>query len=318
MPAEDCLICGTRAVREQGTGDWTRVQCRRCGSFRITGDFELGWNDSAGSLTDVTRGTASGWIQEGVDRLLQLEDLARLQALTPLPVGEKAERLLKFLAKKSPRPGDQLTVQCDDSHVLGLTWASNLMEVKYLAADYLADAKGYLQLSGPRHLSNSSLGGISIAPAGWAFLESLRYSNAESARGFIAMYFADHLTELRETGLKGAITDAGYEARVMTDIEHANRIDDEIIAQIRGARFMVADFTGTRGGVYFEAGFAVGLGIPVIWTCSQETLDDDNLHFDVEHYNFLTWREGVIDEFRHRLSRRIESILGKGPRATSA
>ncbi len=39
-----------------------------------------------------------------------------------------------------------------------------------------------------------------------------------------------------------------------------------------GLRFMIADFTGHRGGVYFEAGFAHGLGIPVIWTCREDQL----------------------------------------------
>ena len=40
--------------------------------------------------------------------------------------------------------------------------------------------------------------------------------------------------------------------------EHVNKIDDEIIAEIRRARFVVADFThgdtGGRGSVYYEAG----------------------------------------------------------------
>lgn len=42
--------------------------------------------------------------------------------------------------------------------------------------------------------------------------------------------------------------------------EHSNKIDDEIIGEIRRSAFIVADFTGHRGGVYFEAGFAMGLG----------------------------------------------------------
>ena len=55
-----------------------------------------------------------------------------------------------------------------------------------------------------------------------------------------------------------------------------NSIDDEIIAEIRRSWFVVADFTcGTvphegkevaipRGGVYYEAGFAQGLNVPLI------------------------------------------------------
>jgi nucleoside 2-deoxyribosyltransferase len=73
--------------------------------------------------------------------------------------------------------------------------------------------------------------------------------------------------------------------------EHSNKIDDEIIAEIRRSKFLVADFTcekeKVRGGVYFEAGFAMGLGIPVIWTCAQQSIGD--LHFDTRQYNHIVW-----------------------------
>ena len=42
--------------------------------------------------------------------------------------------------------------------------------------------------------------------------------------------------------------------RSSKDHEHINRIGDEIISQIRRSKFLIADFTGHRGGVYFEAG----------------------------------------------------------------
>jgi nucleoside 2-deoxyribosyltransferase len=61
--------------------------------------------------------------------------------------------------------------------------------------------------------------------------------------------------------------------------EHINKIGDEIISQIRRSKFLIADFTGHRGGVYFEAGLAMGLGLPVFWTCRRDDLD--KLHFDI-------------------------------------
>ena len=36
------------------------------------------------------------------------------------------------------------------------------------------------------------------------------------------------------------------------DIEHTHRIDREIIAKIKSCRFLVADFTEQKAGVYFE------------------------------------------------------------------
>jgi len=57
---------------------------------------------------------------------------------------------------------------------------------------------------------------------------------------------------------------------------HLNKVDVEIIAEIRRSRFLVADFTcesgSVRGGVYFETGFAMGIDIPIIWTCKNTSI----------------------------------------------
>ncbi|MGB7512184.1 MAG: hypothetical protein WBP54_12970 [Pelodictyon phaeoclathratiforme] len=66
------------------------------------------------------------------------------------------------------------------------------------------------------------------------------------------------------------IMEAGYEPLRMDQGEHVNRIDDEIISQINSSKFVVADFTGHQGDVYFEAGYTFGIGLPVFWTCQQE------------------------------------------------
>jgi nucleoside 2-deoxyribosyltransferase len=94
--------------------------------------------------------------------------------------------------------------------------------------------------------------------------------------------------------------------------EHADKIDDEIIAEIRRSAFLIADFTGHRGGVYFEAGYAMGCGLPVIWTCQKD--DIEKLHFDILQYNCIDW--GEPSELRKRLQKRIEALLGRGPRAS--
>jgi hypothetical protein len=45
------------------------------------------------------------------------------------------------------------------------------------------------------------------------------------------------------------------------------------MAEIRRSRFVVADYTGQRNGVYFEAGFGLGLGLVVIPTCRADEVD---------------------------------------------
>ena len=95
--------------------------------------------------------------------------------------------------------------------------------------------------------------------------------------------------------------------------ENTNKIDDEIIAEIRRSKFLVADFTcepgKVRGGVYFEAGFAMALPIPVIWTCAKKSFDD--IHFDTRQYNHIVWN--TPKELRTLLKGRIGAVIGDGP-----
>ncbi len=93
------------------------------------------------------------------------------------------------------------------------------------------------------------LGG-QITPRGHALLEELRTANPESPIGFCAMWFASDVTALWTQAIEPAIRAAGYEPKRIDQDEHTNRIDDEIIAMIRRSKFVVADFTGRRGGVY--------------------------------------------------------------------
>jgi hypothetical protein len=87
-----------------------------------------------------------------------------------------------------------------------------------------------------------------------------------------------------------------------------NRIDDEIIGQIKRCRFMVADFTGQRHSVYFEAGMMNGLGRNVIWMCNEGELS--NLKFDVRQFSFIAYKNAT--DACKRLYDKILAIEGEG------
>jgi nucleoside 2-deoxyribosyltransferase len=92
-------------------------------------------------------------------------------------------------------------------------------------------------------------------------------------------------------------------------IEHVNRIDDQIISDIRRSRFMVADLTGQRQGVYFEAGMMLGQGRTVIWMVHKDELP--KVHFDNRQYNFIVYDD--LSDARKRLKLRILALEGEGP-----
>jgi hypothetical protein len=156
---------------------------------------------------------------------------------------------------------------------------------------------------------------FSLAPQGWTKYEELQKTAVNSAQAFVAMWFNDATEEPYINGLHKAIEDSGYEPRrVDQKHHHLNKVDDEIIAEIRRSRFLVADFTcepdKVRGGVYFEAGFAMGLNIPIIWTCKETSMND--LHFDTRQYPHIVWKHSA--DLYTQLKARIGRLIGDGPK----
>lgn len=146
-----------------------------------------------------------------------------------------------------------------------------------------------------------------VSPKGLLHLEGA--SNVASSVGFCAMWFSEEVKPLWDQVIAPAIQNSGYEALRIDSKQHNGKIDDEIMASIRGAKFVVADFTGNRGGVYYEAGFAHGLDLPVIFMCRE----GDEPHFDIRQYNCIFWNYDNLDDARERLKNRILATLGKGP-----
>lgn len=82
-------------------------------------------------------------------------------------------------------------------------------------------------------------------------------------------------------------------------------ITDRILSEIRLAQFVVADFTGQNQGVYFEAGYAKGLGREIIWTCRADEIG--KLHFDTKHLGHVLWK--TPEDLRERLADSIRANI---------
>ena len=82
------------------------------------------------------------------------------------------------------------------------------------------------------------------------------------------------MDETYKEGIEKAIKECGYTPMKIDEKQHLNKICDEAIGEIRRPLFVVADFThgadGARGSVYYEAGFAHALGLPVIFSCQKD------------------------------------------------
>ena len=140
-------------------------------------------------------------------------------------------------------------------------------------------------------------------------LKQLESSGHSSERAFVAMSFDPKQDVVYDQIIRPSILAAGYFPVRVDRVTHNEKIDDFIISEIRRCRFVVADFTDQKTGVYFEAGFGFGLGRRVIWMCHKS--ESKLLHFDTRQFFHI-----LYDDFakaREDLTNRIEALEGHGP-----
>ena len=296
----ECQLCGsTSKMRAPPRGDFGEYECPRCGKFEITGTAE-----ACEENHEVHR-KLSGWIRDrnrdGMIPRITSNTLLRMASL-PLPnTAERVERLLLEALHGRERLNGRI----------------NLGEPRFVAATYSRDPdempvlwglplqRGWMRVvadQGPT---------VVVTAEGYMAADELKAKRGQSEEVFVAMSFSPEMTSAYERGLQVGIERAGYVPIRVDRTEHVNRIDDEIIAWIRRSAFVVADLTEQKPGVYFETGFALGLNLPVIWSCRKD--DIANLHFDVRQYNCIDWED--VADLARRLQLRVEAIVGRGPRA---
>jgi nucleoside 2-deoxyribosyltransferase len=123
------------------------------------------------------------------------------------------------------------------------------------------------------------------------------------------MSFAPDLKSAYTDGIRPALRETGYSPIRIDELQHNEKIDDKIVAELRRSGLLIADFTGHRGGVYFEAGYGLGRGIPVIWSCRLDEVE--KAHFDTRQFNHLTWT--TPEDLREKLRNRIRATLETYP-----
>lgn len=145
--------------------------------------------------------------------------------------------------------------------------------------------------------------GIIILESGWVKIEKIEQP-VSSKQVFVAMWF-DQKMELAYQKINESCGENGFVSLRISDKEHNNEISSEILYEIRKSHFLIADVTGQRHGVYFEAGYAMALNLPVIWCCRKD--DFANVHFDTRQYNHIVWESE--EELKLLLCSRIKGTI---------
>lgn len=287
-------------MRELHPDDAYLVECSRCGKYEISRTAAACDKSKYGpryQLSGAIRNLQSDeHPPELNDRTLDL-----LLDSVRIPSGpiESIDLLLEHISRRTERPGE--TTKLNPSQDYPLVYAHDGDEFSYYVNN--AEHLGYLETTTERdHV------GYRLSLKGWQRLDDLRKSSKRSDQAFVAMSFDPSLDEAWSNGIKPALKECGYDPLRVDREEHNEKICDKIISDIRKSSLVVADFTGQPGGVYFEAGFALGLDIEVIWSCKEDEVDD--LHFDTRQYNHILWQtpEDLAEKLENRIRATIPSL----------
>ena len=293
MPNENCPVCEgslETPIQISESGNRKSINCLRCGSFTIADEGlfkELGKDDrikwSAWFRTKYRSG--SQITPENFEHVCQ--DVARYD----YGVSEKQLLLLRLLESRTTHPGER--VKLNEVVDYPAIWAHNGDELRFHRTEL--KRRGLIWVSGDWKL-------VSITTSGWNFLHDNAALTNVGNQAFVAMSFSESMKPVFSEGIRPALDRAGYRAYRVDFDEHIQRIDAKIEHEIRNSVFVVADVTEQKQGVYFEAGIAIGLGLPVIWSVNEGEIGD--VHFDTRQYNHVVWKDAaqLQEALYHRVS----------------
>jgi len=310
-----CPVCKTELKeepKEKFYRDVTFFSCHRCGDFAFS--YEL-IEDMPGILqrnknADVKISHALLAMQ-GTNNKVELFT-TNIEAIlkNPLPrPQEQADLLIRWLAEHSDAPGDLVSLDPIEYNLSIIGAKSKAGFVLILS--HLIEKAGLI--NGKIAMLSSGYigcGELSLTFDGWEYYETLLKGKATYRKAFMAMKFGDReLNEVLEKIFKPSVKMAGFDLFKSDDKPRAGPIDDQLRVDIQSSDFLIADLTHENPGAYWEAGYAEGLGKPVIYTCELEKFNSQPTHFDTNHHLTVFWDKKSPEQAGDKLKDTIRATL---------
>lgn len=308
-----CSLCGAPLTSKDNTLPLMALcSCGTCGTYRITdAACRFSRPEEIASSLHLLSGVVRDYQKKGLKPPLIDETImgniaafrAFVDPYAPRTVAAKSERILRHVAANSNHPGAQVGIDSKSDYPVGFCRNAEEMHfyIKHLTQ------RGMFETLADDGVTSV----VEVTADGWAFLESKDKPNTDSTQAFVAMWFDDSMKSIFDDGMQPAGMAADFQMVRIDRKDFNEKICDEIIAEIRRSRFVVADVTGHRQGVYFEAGYAMGLGLPVIWTCREDEVS--KCHFDTRQYNHIVWKDSA--DLKEKLLNRIRATIGTAGKA---
>lgn len=296
-----CKICISREAKIQEKGYLKYFDCPLCGYYRLEFPFT-----ALDNLTiSLRRKLLRFMLEENGSTetpTMSVSGNAKIDRAPNILLEDRLNGIMQYA----------LTAVANAGEKFGTSRDLPLMKAGFCLSEF--ELRSTLSILKSRKLINSTHdndrdGYWFVTAEGMDYLLTPESQSTKTSQVFVAMSFDRTLDNAYSEAISRAIIEAGYKPQRIDKKHHTNSIDDEIISEIRRSRFMVADFTDNRAGVYFESGFALGLGQSVIWTCHKKDLEQ--VHFDLRQRNMIPWTD--LEELRKGLYDRVIALHGVGP-----
>lgn len=279
-----------------------RIDCPRCGTYKISWEciMQTATEEDTFLLSGLSRELLSE-NKKGTEAEFLTTNIKELKASYPVPNPEDLEaRARKFLSRIRNRTeyfGQKTIITYRDD--FPLAYAKNVDEFIALL--------GYL--SQRKYIDWTSRGDgtaiIALTANGWGVIGDLKKDKEILNQGFIAAWF-DASMEASIKAAEEAVTESGFEAVCIKNKLFSDKVMDKALSEIRKSKFVIANLTGTRSSVFFEAGFAFGLNKDIIFVYDEKGgLPPE---FYAKHYQCYAYKDEIElkDILKNAIAARIK------------
>lgn len=283
------------------------TECPICGNYFITSRAQYFLQNHMESL-HIISGITRNYYEYNDTSLTITEQMvgndsvfeSKVLNAEPKSVPDKTALLLKYIAHKSEHPGSYIDIKYSRDYPI--CFSKGPSELKFYTEHLIDIGDIIVEAIDAEHYN------VRLTADGWQNVQNLTKPNTDSKQAFVAMWFDKRMDEVFEYGIKPLEKDTGFN---MFRVDKTQFIDekicDKIIIEIKKSRFLIVDVTGQRQAVYFEAGYAMGMGLQVIWTCKES--DVEECCFDTRQYNHIIWKDA--EDLQYQLNERILATIGK-------
>lgn len=289
------------------------ISCPNCGEYQIKYECLVSLDSLINDRSDsraILRHALSKMRRQSQRPILTLghaEDLLRTMTLPGFR--EQLDNLIVWIARATKGYGG--TVDRIAENALGPVGALDRIALNFIT--HHAYSNGLINaITAPWNDGSEDYLAAKLTFAGWDRYEAIQRGATNSRLAFMAMKFGNTETErIYVDFFKPAVAKTGFELRRNDEAQRAGLIDDLMRVQIRQSRFVISDLTDHNNGAYWEAGYAEGLGKPVIYTCRTDHFDtpEGGAHFDTNHHLTVLWHPDNMELAVEKLKATIRATL---------